>query len=436
MGGVREHRLVAEAHRRRIDDEPVRPRDHVPGRWTEVERLLARLEGRTPWPGDAAESSDPGRRTRVLDVASPKLGFDDYRVLGLRELLRWLGPEHPLRREVVAAARTSDRAIARRATQWREPAGGAATPDGHALWHVAERHAVTLYRRASGTGAVIADDPAVAAALAQRGSGEPLPPELRRDMERELGVSLVGVRIHRDSLAVRAATTLHAEAFTVGEDVFFADGRFAPETRTGRKLLVHELTHVAQALRGGAAAAPGGLRVSEPGEPREREADAVAERADRAAMERAGAGPREREADAVAKPGAAPGFAPMDRAARIQEVAKWYRDGELGAALARGEPGVADAVAAALHDGAILAPHPVDELRDRVRGLGADLTVAGHSLGRAAARFVGTTRLAPVGQRAFAAADAWTGGAARAWSDRARGWADGVARRAMASRDA
>ncbi|HEY0475928.1 MAG TPA: hypothetical protein VGD37_00305, partial [Kofleriaceae bacterium] len=129
-------------------------------------------------------------------------------------------------------------------------------------------------------------------------------------------------------------------------------------------------------------------------------------------------------------------LAEADRAAQVREAVRLHRAGDLAEALRRGRPGLAEAVAAALHDGAILAPHPVDELRDRVRGLGADLTVAGHSLGRAAARFVGTTRLAPVGQRAFAAADAWTGGAARAWSDRARGWADGVARRAMASRDA
>jgi len=102
-------------------------------------------------------------------------------------------------------------------------------------------------------------------------------------MERELGVSLVGVRIHTDAVAGHAAHALDAEAFTLGEDVFFADGAFAPETRTGRKLLAHELTHVAQALRATTGPARDGLRVSQPGEVAEQEAEAVAERVDQAA---------------------------------------------------------------------------------------------------------------------------------------------------------
>ncbi|HEY0991223.1 MAG TPA: DUF4157 domain-containing protein, partial [Kofleriaceae bacterium] len=119
----------------------------------------------------------------------------------------------------------------------------------------------------------------------------------------------------------------------------------------------------------------------------------------------------------------------------VREAVRLYRAGELADALRRGDPGLADAVATALHQGSILAPHPVDQWRDSVRELGADLTTAGRSFGRAALRFFGTTPLAPVGQRAFAFADAVSGGAARAWTDRARGWADGMARRAMAFRD-
>ncbi len=73
-----------------------------------------------------------------------------------------------------------------------------------------------------------------------------------------------------------------------------------------------------------------------------------------------------------------------DRATQIHEAARLYRSGELAAALRSGEPGLAEAVAAALHDGAILAPRPVDVFRDSVRGLGAELTAAGRSIGRAA----------------------------------------------------
>lgn len=119
-----------------------------------------------------------------------------------------------------------------------------ATPDGTAMWRVAERHAVTLYRRARADHAGDPKDPAIEAALHRRGEGQPLPLELRRELEHELRVPLAGVRIHTDDVAEAAARALHAEAFTVGEDVFFAAGAFAPDTLAGRKLVAHELAHV------------------------------------------------------------------------------------------------------------------------------------------------------------------------------------------------
>src|SRR5262249_51862694 len=37
-----------------------------------------------------------------------------------------------------------------------------------------------------------------------------------------------------------------AEAYTVGQDIVFASGRYSPSTEGGRELLAHELTHVVQ----------------------------------------------------------------------------------------------------------------------------------------------------------------------------------------------
>jgi len=54
------------------------------------------------------------------------------------------------------------------------------------------------------------------------------------------------VRFHTSGGAADAAEALGAKAFTVGHDVAFGPGRFAPETREGRRLIAHELTHVAQ----------------------------------------------------------------------------------------------------------------------------------------------------------------------------------------------
>jgi hypothetical protein len=205
-----------------VDELALRTRRWMVSDWLHPHQML---------PRDAAKPSAPGRRTLVGQVPSPRLGFEDYRVLGLKEVLQRLGPEHPRRGELIAAAAVEDRSIAGRATLWREPLPSATTPNGHALWHAAERHAAMLYRRAVHNGVVDEHDPAVESALQQRGAGQPLPTELRREMERAFGASLAGVRIHTDAIAAQAARALGAEALTIGEDIFFAEGSFTPGTR-------------------------------------------------------------------------------------------------------------------------------------------------------------------------------------------------------------
>ena len=80
--------------------------------------------------------------------------------------------------------------------------------------------------------------------------GQPLDPPLRLEMDRHFGYDFAGVRIHCDSASGRSARDVGANAYTVGEDIVFADGRFAPETPAGRRLLAHELTHVVQQSSG------------------------------------------------------------------------------------------------------------------------------------------------------------------------------------------
>jgi hypothetical protein len=81
---------------------------------------------------------------------------------------------------------------------------------------------------------------------ASLGSGIPLAPSLRSTFEAGLGRDLGTVRVHTSSAASGAAHALHAHAFTVGSDVAFASGKWAPDTPDGRRLLAHELAHVAQ----------------------------------------------------------------------------------------------------------------------------------------------------------------------------------------------
>jgi peptidoglycan/xylan/chitin deacetylase (PgdA/CDA1 family) len=61
------------------------------------------------------------------------------------------------------------------------------------------------------------------------------------------------VRIHTDARAAESARSVNASAYTVGQDIVFDAGEFRPGTREGRRLLAHELTHVAQQQAGSPA---------------------------------------------------------------------------------------------------------------------------------------------------------------------------------------
>jgi hypothetical protein len=89
--------------------------------------------------------------------------------------------------------------------------------------------------------------------------------QTRAFMEPHFGYDFSRVRIHADAGAGRAADVVQAQAFTVGGDIVFGSGKFAPSTPGGRKLLAHELTHVVQ--QSGAPAAATELRTSRLSEP-------------------------------------------------------------------------------------------------------------------------------------------------------------------------
>src|SRR5437867_6668713 len=92
---------------------------------------------------------------------------------------------------------------------------------------------------------------------AQRSAGEPLPADFRQRAEQRFGAGLGAVRVHTDQAAAAAAEQVEARAFTVGTDVFFAPGRYDTHSRSGQRLLAHELAHVVQAQPGRAPSGPG-----------------------------------------------------------------------------------------------------------------------------------------------------------------------------------
>lgn len=110
------------------------------------------------------------------------------------------------------------------------------------------------------------------AALQERGEG--LPAAERSFFDERFGFDFGQVRIHHGSRAAEAAGSVHARAFTVGQDIVFGAGQYAPSSSGSRRLLAHELAHVVQQSRS-APALPRG--ASQPGESAEVEADRSAD---------------------------------------------------------------------------------------------------------------------------------------------------------------
>ncbi|MFN6570945.1 DUF4157 domain-containing protein [Dendronalium sp. ChiSLP03b] len=81
---------------------------------------------------------------------------------------------------------------------------------------------------------------------AMRGGGQPLTDPTRTFFESRFGYNFGGVRVHTDTNASATASNLNAQAFTVGQDIFFNAGRYEPQTSQGKWLLAHELTHTVQ----------------------------------------------------------------------------------------------------------------------------------------------------------------------------------------------
>ena len=78
----------------------------------------------------------------------------------------------------------------------------------------------------------------------------PLDAVMRRHMEACLHGDFSRVRVHTGPEAAAAAAAMNARAYTVGTDIVFGHGEYAPATVAGQHLLAHELAHVVQQASG------------------------------------------------------------------------------------------------------------------------------------------------------------------------------------------
>ena len=112
-----------------------------------------------------------------------------------------------------------------------------------------------------------------------RHNGSQLPNSTKQQFETSFGTNLSSVRIHNSKQHHVLARALNARAFTVGTDIMFGEDHYAPNSKAGKKLLAHEITHVIQQESGrasGKTITPG-LQLSTPGDQFEKEADQRAE---------------------------------------------------------------------------------------------------------------------------------------------------------------
>ncbi|WP_171690363.1 eCIS core domain-containing protein [Paenibacillus germinis] len=84
----------------------------------------------------------------------------------------------------------------------------------------------------------------------KQGSGSKMDDQIQAKMESAFKADFSKVNIHNNAESTKLNESLGAEAFATGNDIFFREGRYNPESHQGQELLGHELTHVIQ-QRGG-----------------------------------------------------------------------------------------------------------------------------------------------------------------------------------------
>ena len=214
-----------------------------------IARLLSPNEQRRA--GGAAAQTQTETQQTMPGVGSDLLVEEAAPPQALQAKLELGHPDEPLERE-------TDR-IADRVTQmptapptvssrWTPPQGNRSAQVVGAPETLRAKTATTVDSVSEGAPA----PPAVAAALAR--PGWPLDPSARAFFEPRFGRSLGHVRVHADAADAESAEAIGARAYTVGPDIVFARGEFAPHTPSGRLLIAHEITHVLQQTGGGMAA--------------------------------------------------------------------------------------------------------------------------------------------------------------------------------------
>lgn len=156
-----------------------------------------------------------------------------------------------------------------------------------------------------------------------KGGGSSLDAGVQAKMSDSLGYDFSSVRVHTGSEASAAAKSVQAQAFTVGNDVVFNEGKYNPGSPEGDRTIAHELTHVVQQSQGSVPGTPagGGVSVSDPGDWAEQQAEATADQVMSTPADHAG---HDKAGDAGG--GASVQTLPLQRDAGAEEEVQTLRD--------------------------------------------------------------------------------------------------------------
>ncbi len=153
----------------------------------------------------------------------------------------WIPTHHP----VVGVIQTK-LAINKPGDEFEQEADRIADQVLAASAHATVSGALPRIQRFAGQPARQADPAPASVDRVLAGSGRPLDTTLQQDMGQRFGHDFSRVRVHSGGAAEQSAREVNAHAYTVGHNIVFGAGQFAPRTNTGRRLLAHELTHVVQ----------------------------------------------------------------------------------------------------------------------------------------------------------------------------------------------
>ncbi|MFJ7591759.1 DUF4157 domain-containing protein [Streptomyces sp. NPDC097617] len=227
------------------------------------------------------------------------------------------------------------------------------------------------HQHTDGCGHQQAEQPAVQRSAVHdvlRTPGRPMDHATRTDMESRLGADFSDVRLHEGSAAKASAAEVGARAYTSGSHVVIGDGGSDKHT------LAHELTHVIQQRQGPVAGTDNGtgLKVSDPSDRFEREAEANASRV-MAAGHQAAANVQRHTAPSPAS-GARPSVQRVENPQERMTVEYWQDKAGMGGASSKAAKDrgaqIAASKASAKKFKATKPPRSIDEI---VRTVGPNL---------------------------------------------------------------